>query len=81
MNNWLLPALTALVIYGFGGFFPKLASQYISPRIGGPMGPYFPQRSNRNSPQRHPLCRTHEHGTKLLTIGMQTEKPEAGGTW
>jgi len=32
MNNWLLPALIALVIYGFWGFFPKLATQYISPR-------------------------------------------------
>lgn len=32
MNNWLLPALTALVIFGLWGFFPKLAAQYISPK-------------------------------------------------
>lgn len=32
MNNWVTPALLALVIYGFWGFFPKLAVNYIDPR-------------------------------------------------
>lgn len=31
-DNWLLSALFALIIYGFWGFFPKLAVSYISPR-------------------------------------------------
>ncbi len=31
-GNWLLPALLALVIYGFWGFFPKIAVNYISPQ-------------------------------------------------
>ena len=31
MNNWLAPAVTALIIYGFWGFFPKLAVTYINP--------------------------------------------------
>lgn len=31
-GNWLLPALLALIIYGFWGFFPKIAVNYISPQ-------------------------------------------------
>ncbi|HSR36445.1 MAG TPA: EamA family transporter [Desulfurivibrionaceae bacterium] len=32
MDNWLLPALISLIIYGFWGFFPKLAVSYINPQ-------------------------------------------------
>lgn len=32
MQNWLIYALTATVIYGFWGFFPKLASDYLDPK-------------------------------------------------
>lgn len=32
MENWLLAALISLVIYGFWGFFPKLAVSYIDPQ-------------------------------------------------
>lgn len=32
MDNWLLAAFISLVIYGFWGFFPKLAVTYISPQ-------------------------------------------------
>ncbi|MEW6594320.1 MAG: EamA family transporter [Thermodesulfobacteriota bacterium] len=32
MENWLLTALISLVIYGFWGFFPKLAVSYINPQ-------------------------------------------------
>ncbi len=32
MDNWFLSALLALIIYGFWGFFPKIAVQYISPQ-------------------------------------------------
>lgn len=31
MDNWLLTAFLALIIYGFWGFFPKLAVNYIQP--------------------------------------------------
>lgn len=31
MENWLLSAFAALLIYGLWGFFPKLAVTYISP--------------------------------------------------
>lgn len=31
MENWLVTALISLIIYGFWGFFPKLAVNYISP--------------------------------------------------
>jgi transporter family protein len=31
MENWLLPASAALIIYGLWGFFPKLAVTYINP--------------------------------------------------
>lgn len=31
MESWLIPAFTALVIYGLWGFFPKLAVTYINP--------------------------------------------------
>jgi bacterial/archaeal transporter family protein len=31
MENWLIPAVTALFIYGLWGFFPKLAVTYINP--------------------------------------------------
>ncbi len=31
MNTWQIPAVLALVIYGFWGFFPKLAVSHISP--------------------------------------------------
>ena len=31
-GNWLVPALLALIIYGFWGFFPKIAVNYISPQ-------------------------------------------------
>ena len=32
MDNWFAAALISLVIYGFWGFFPKLAVTYISPQ-------------------------------------------------
>ena len=32
MENWLLSALLALILYGFWGFFPKIAVSYISPQ-------------------------------------------------
>ena len=32
MDNWFLSAVFALIIYGFWGFFPKLAVSYISPQ-------------------------------------------------
>ncbi|MDG4475063.1 EamA family transporter [Thiovibrio frasassiensis] len=31
MESWLIPAFTALIIYGLWGFFPKLAVSYINP--------------------------------------------------
>ncbi|MDH5525041.1 MAG: EamA family transporter [Desulfobulbaceae bacterium] len=31
MEKWMAASLLALIIYGFWGFFPKLAVQYISP--------------------------------------------------
>lgn len=31
MENWLIPAFIALIIYGLWGFFPKLAVTYINP--------------------------------------------------
>jgi len=31
MDNWLLPAMVALLIYGLWGFFPKLAVTYMQP--------------------------------------------------
>ncbi len=31
MENWLLPASAALIVYGLWGFFPKLAVTYINP--------------------------------------------------
>jgi len=32
MDNWLLSALLAMIVYGFWGFFPKIAVSYISPQ-------------------------------------------------
>ncbi|MBI5559093.1 MAG: EamA family transporter [Deltaproteobacteria bacterium] len=32
MDNWLLSAILAMFIYGFWGFFPKIAVSYISPQ-------------------------------------------------
>ena len=32
MDNWFSAALLSLVIYGFWGFFPKIAVTYISPQ-------------------------------------------------
>lgn len=32
MENWFLAATLALLIYGFWGFFPKLAVTYINPQ-------------------------------------------------
>lgn len=32
MDNWFVSAVLALLIYGFWGFFPKLAVSYISPQ-------------------------------------------------
>ena len=32
MDNWLFSALLAMIIYGFWGFFPKIAVSYISPQ-------------------------------------------------
>ncbi len=43
MDDWFIPALMALIIYGFWGFFPKLAVNYINPQsavvyeVGGAM--------------------------------------------
>jgi transporter family protein len=31
MENWIVTAIISLVIYGFWGFFPKLAVSYINP--------------------------------------------------
>ena len=31
MTGWFLPAVLATVIWGFWGFFPKMATQYIHP--------------------------------------------------
>lgn len=31
MTNWFVSAVLAMVIFGFWGFFPKLAASYISP--------------------------------------------------
>ena len=32
MDNWFLAAILALIIYGFWGFFPKIAVSYINPQ-------------------------------------------------
>ena len=32
MYEWLIHALTATIIFGFWGFFPKLASDYLDPK-------------------------------------------------
>ncbi|MBU0485907.1 MAG: EamA family transporter [Proteobacteria bacterium] len=32
MDNWFLASFLALIIYGFWGFFPKLAVTYINPQ-------------------------------------------------
>jgi len=32
MNSWVIFAILALLVWGFWGFFPKLATNYISPR-------------------------------------------------
>jgi transporter family protein len=32
MNYWFLSAMIALIIYGFWGFFPKLAVMYVRPQ-------------------------------------------------
>lgn len=32
MDNWFVSALLAMIIYGFWGFFPKIAVSYISPK-------------------------------------------------
>lgn len=32
MQKWLIYALMATAIYGFWGFFPKLASEYLDPK-------------------------------------------------
>ena len=31
MTGWLVPAILAMIIWGFWGFFPKMASQCINP--------------------------------------------------
>lgn len=31
MDNWLLPACIAILLYGFWGFFPKLAVAFVPP--------------------------------------------------
>lgn len=32
MKTWILPAITALVLWGFWGFLPKIATKYIDPK-------------------------------------------------
>lgn len=32
MQGWVLPALGALIVWGFWGFIPKLTTHYLSPR-------------------------------------------------
>jgi len=32
MNDWVIFAILALLVWGFWGFFPKLATNYISPK-------------------------------------------------
>lgn len=32
MNDWVIFAILAMIVWGFWGFFPKLATNYISPR-------------------------------------------------
>jgi len=32
MNSWVIFAILAMIVWGFWGFFPKLATNYISPR-------------------------------------------------
>lgn len=32
MTGWLIPSICALIIWGFWGFFPKLASENMSPK-------------------------------------------------
>ena len=32
MNSWVIFAILALLVWGFWGFFPKLATNYISPK-------------------------------------------------
>ena len=32
MENWFAAAILSLIIYGFWGFFPKIAVSYINPQ-------------------------------------------------
>lgn len=32
MKTWILPALTALILWGFWGFLPKVSTKYIDPK-------------------------------------------------
>ncbi|MCD6146509.1 MAG: EamA family transporter [Thermoplasmata archaeon] len=32
MNSWVIFAILAMIVWGFWGFFPKLATNYISPK-------------------------------------------------
>lgn len=32
MQGWILPAMGALIVWGFWGFLPKLTTHYLSPR-------------------------------------------------
>ncbi len=32
MNDWLIFAILAMLVWGFWGFFPKLATNYLSPK-------------------------------------------------
>ena len=32
MNDWVIFAILAMIVWGFWGFFPKLATNYISPK-------------------------------------------------
>jgi transporter family protein len=61
VNTWLLPALTALVLFGVWGFFPKLAVNYIDPKsavlyqaIGGLFAGILPIFLSRTPLQYHP---------------------------
>jgi transporter family protein len=60
-TSWLLPALTSLVLFGFWGFLPKLAVNYVNPKnalfyqaIGGLAIGVCPLLFSRMPLQYHP---------------------------
>lgn len=62
MRTWYSPAFAALIIFGFWGFFPKLAVRYISPQsaaiyqVGGALLVGLAMLAqNGFRPETHPL--------------------------